>query len=58
VPVAEIRANKYDLSISRYKPIEHAEVEYEKPEVIMGKVLELENAIAKDVEEIRRIVAR
>jgi hypothetical protein len=28
-------------------------VEYEKPEVIMGKVLELEKEIEKDVEEIR-----
>ena len=56
VPVEEIRANKYDLSISRYKPIEHAEVEYEKPEVIMGKVLELENAISKDIEEIKQLI--
>jgi len=56
VPVEEIRANKYDLSISRYKPIEHAEVEYEKPEVIMGRVLELENAISKDIEEIKQLI--
>ncbi len=58
VPVEEIRANKYDLSISRYKPIEHAEVEYEKPEVIMGKVLELEKEIAKEVEEIQEMIPR
>jgi type I restriction enzyme M protein len=56
VPVEEIRANKYDLSISRYKPIEHAEVEYEKPEVIMGRVLELEREIFQDIEDIRRVV--
>jgi hypothetical protein len=31
-------------------------VEYEKPEVIMGKVLELEKEIAKDVEEIREMI--
>ena len=53
VPADEIRANKYDLSISRYKQIEHKEIEYEKPEVIMDKVMALERNIAKDVEEIK-----
>ncbi len=56
VPVEEIRANKYDLSISRYKPIEHAEVEYEKPEVIMGKVLQLEKEITSSINEIQEIL--
>ena len=31
VAAEEIRANKYDLSISRYKQIEHKEIEYDKP---------------------------
>ncbi len=56
VPVEDIRANKYDLSISRYKQIEHTEIEYEKPDVLMNKVLELEKEIAKDIEEIRGMV--
>jgi type I restriction enzyme M protein len=56
VPADEIRANKYDLSISRYKEIEHKEIEYEKPEVIMKKVLELESAIRQDVDEIKRTI--
>lgn len=53
VPADEIRANKYDLSISRYKEIEHKEIAYEKPGVIMDKVMALEGEIAKDVEEIK-----
>ncbi|KAB2881545.1 SAM-dependent DNA methyltransferase [bacterium] len=53
VPVTDIRSNKYDLSISRYKEIVHTEIEYEKPDVIMNKILELEKGIEKDVEEIR-----
>ncbi len=53
VPADEIRANKYDLSISRYKQIEHKEIEYEKPESIMDKVMALERNIANDVEEIK-----
>jgi len=52
VDYKEIKENKYDLSISRYKPIEYEEIEYEKPEVIMGKVLELENSIREDVNGI------
>jgi len=54
VPADEIRANKYDLSISRYKQIEHKEIGYEKPEVIMKKVLELEGRIAQEVDEIQK----
>ncbi|MBI3194676.1 MAG: N-6 DNA methylase [Ignavibacteriae bacterium] len=56
VPVDEIRSNKYDLSISRYKQIEHKEIEYEKPEVIMKRVLALEEEISKDVDEIRKMI--
>src|SRR3989344_3242378 len=52
VPIAEIKANNYDLSISKYKEIEYEEVEYEKPEVIKKKILELENNIIKALKEI------
>jgi type I restriction enzyme M protein len=56
VSVDEIKANKYDLSISRYKPIEHIEIDYEKPYVIMKKVLELEKEIIKNIEEIKGMI--
>ncbi len=56
VPVADIRANKYDLSISRYKEIIHTEIEYEKPNAIMDKIQGLEKDIAKDIEEIRGMI--
>jgi type I restriction enzyme M protein len=52
VPGDEIRSNKYDLSISRYKEIEHKEIEYEKPDVIMKKLLELENEISYIIHDI------
>ena len=55
VPVAALRANTYDLSISRYKEIEHKEIEYEKPEAIIKKVLELEREIAKEIDEIGKL---
>jgi hypothetical protein len=31
-------------------------VEYEKPEVIMGRVLELEKEIVQDIEGIKKLV--
>jgi len=34
------------------KTIEYEEIEYEKPEVIIGKVLKLEKSIENDIQEI------
>jgi type I restriction enzyme M protein len=56
VDADEVRKNKYDLSISRYKPVEHKTVEYEKPEVLMDKVLMLEEDIAEYVRAIKKSV--
>jgi type I restriction enzyme M protein len=52
VPIEEIKANEYDLSISKYKEIEYEEMRYEKPEVIKEKTLELEQNIVKTLEEL------
>ena len=38
VPVKEIRDNKHDLSINRYKEVVYEEKTYEKPEVIIGQI--------------------
>lgn len=45
VDVEQIRKNKYDLSISRYKPIEYKSVQYEAPEVILEKLMVMEQEI-------------
>jgi type I restriction enzyme M protein len=58
VDVKEIKENKYDLSISRYKKIEYEEVKYEKPGVIMGKVLRLEKEIESDIENIKQMLSK
>ena len=42
VPKAEIADNEYDLSINRYKDIVYEEVEYEKPEVIIEQIEQLD----------------
>ncbi|MDQ8195124.1 class I SAM-dependent DNA methyltransferase [Coraliomargarita sp. SDUM461004] len=52
VPVAEIRDNKYDLSINRYKEVAYEEVEYEDPKVILGQLKTLEQDILKDIEAL------
>jgi len=52
VDYEEIKKNNFDLSISRYKPIEYEEIQYEKPEIIMRHVSELEKEIERNIEEI------
>jgi type I restriction enzyme M protein len=52
VPVGEIRENKYDLSINRYKEIAYEEVEYEAPEEILGKLRDIEAEIVKDLDQL------
>jgi type I restriction enzyme M protein len=51
----QVTANKYDLSASRYRHIEQEEVFYEKPEVTMQRLLELEKFMASEVAEIRTL---
>lgn len=52
VPVADIRENKYDLSLNRYKMTEHVETTYDKPSAILGRMRKLENDILKDIDEL------
>ncbi len=56
VPQAEIAANGYDLSINRYKEIEYEEVEYEPPQVILGKLRSLEDEIRRDLAELEAML--
>ena len=56
VDVSEIRENKYDLSISRYKPVEYEEVEYESPKAILAKTKSLEVEIAVEIKEIEELL--
>lgn len=53
VPKEDIVANDYDLSINRYKEIEHAEVEYEEPLVILARIKQLEEQIVQGLDELR-----
>ena len=52
VPKAEIADNDYDLSINRYKEVKYEAVEFDSPKVILKRLAELEEEIAKGREEL------
>jgi type I restriction enzyme M protein len=56
VDIEEIKKNKYDLSIMRYKPIDYEEVEYDKPQVIIEKISRLESEIEGTISEIKSLI--
>jgi type I restriction enzyme M protein len=56
VPVAEIRANKYDLSINRYKEVIQEVKHYEKPEVVINKIKALDEARRKNLTELEQLL--
>ncbi len=56
VDKADIAANKYDLSINRYKEVAYEEVEYEMPNVILDQLETLESDIQKDLKELRAML--
>lgn len=53
VPVDEIKANNYDLSISRYKEIEYEQVEYGPPEKIIAEIEGIEKEILKNLGNLK-----
>jgi type I restriction enzyme M protein len=56
VPACEIRNNKYYLSLSRYKETVYEEETYEPPLLILRRMQELHNDLAKDMAELERML--
>jgi type I restriction enzyme M protein len=56
VPKEEIVGNKYDLSLSRYREIVHAEVECEPPKTILKRLRLLEREIAADLDDLEALL--
>tara|TARA_R100000027_G_scaffold67722_1_gene68178 strand:+ start:5908 stop:7419 length:1512 start_codon:yes stop_codon:yes gene_type:complete len=50
VPVGDIRANKYDLSLNRYKETKYEEVSYDPPKTILKRMRKLEEEILEDID--------
>ena len=58
VPVDEIRANDYDLSINKYKEVEKVKVEYEKPELVMGRIEKLQAEICNEFSILKSYIIK
>ena len=56
VPAFDIRENKYDLSINRYKEKVYQEEQYEPPKEILERMMALEKEIMTDMEEMREML--
>ncbi|TCL76426.1 type I restriction enzyme M protein [Hydrogenispora ethanolica] len=52
----EIVSNGYDLSINKYKELEHEEVAYEKPQVILARLKEMEREIQQELDELEKLI--
>jgi type I restriction enzyme M protein len=53
VSLQEIKENNYDLSINRYKEFEYIPPEYDKPEVILDRIEEMESDIVASVKMLK-----
>ena len=53
VPVDEIIANDYDLSINKYKEVEKVKVNYEAPAVVLGRIEALQTEITAAIKEFK-----
>ena len=56
VPVDEIRANDYILSINKYREIEREKVEYEATDVILERISNTEEDIVSAIEQLKKIL--
>jgi type I restriction enzyme M protein len=56
VPRADIEANGYDLSLSRYKEVVHEVVEHRRPADILAELERLEQEIQKGMRELAGMV--
>lgn len=57
VPVSEIKDNKYDLSINRYKEVVYEEKVYEKPAVIIEQIEALDQERADLLKQLKEMLA-
>lgn len=56
VPAEEIRGQKYDLSLSRYRESVHEEEEFDPPQVILERMKALHADIAQDMAELEEML--
>ncbi len=57
VPISEIRDNKYDLSINRYKEVIYEEKVFQKPSVIIEQIETLDQERADLLKQLKEMLA-
>ncbi|MDD2494382.1 MAG: class I SAM-dependent DNA methyltransferase [Tissierellia bacterium] len=55
IPKADIIANDYDLSINKYKEVERVKVVYDDPDVVFGRIENLQNQVTEAMEEYKKL---
>ena len=58
VPVEDIIANDYDLSINKYKEVVYEKVEYDPPDVIIGRIEQIETQIQAEMVELKKLLSK
>lgn len=56
VPADEIRTNGYDLSINRYKEVVYEDVAYEKPQVILEQIAQIDQERQALLNELKELL--
>jgi type I restriction enzyme M protein len=56
VPKADISATGYDLSLNRYKDVEHEEIAHETPAAILADLRRIETQIAEGMKRLEEMV--
>jgi type I restriction enzyme M protein len=54
--VEQLRANDYNLSASRYRPVNAQAVEHRDPRELLDELAEMEAGIADEVRSLQRIL--
>jgi type I restriction enzyme M protein len=57
VPVKDIRDNNYDLSINRYKEVVYEQKEYEKPEIIIAQIEQLDHERYQLLQDLKKMLS-
>lgn len=58
VPVEEIIANDYDLSINKYKEVIYKKVEYDSSDVIINRIEQIEIQIQEEITELKKLLSK
>ena len=56
VPLADIAAADYDLSLNRYKEVEHEEIEYQDPKTIIAELKAIESEFADGLAQLEEML--